>query len=153
MGEEISIMRVMETRTNGKATETGKLMHRMVDMYYRDMMPYASFDIDEIFNIVKDIPYNPDPEDAETLMRPMYTMNSIGTGGDCDDKAIALASYAKINRIPYRFVAVRAHGKPDLHHVFVEFYKPIMGGWFPMDATYSVNTLGITNDYAERVVI
>jgi len=146
-------MHVVNTETDGKATSTGPLMHYMVQRYYHDMMPYASLDMEEIFDTVKNIPYQADPDDAETIMRPLYTMQSVGSGGDCDDKAIAIASWALINRIPYRFVAVRAFGRPALHHVYAEIYKPNLGGWIPMDATYSVNTLGQAGDYVEHVII
>lgn len=143
---------LQSVETNGKATATGPYMHAMVEQYYDDMIPWGTYSLPEIFTLLKNIPYRPDPPTVETLMRPYYTMNRMGWGGDCDDKAIALASWAKINHIPYRFVAVRRQGKPTLHHVFTQLL--VNGKWLSADCTYSVNTLGRERDvYAERVII
>jgi hypothetical protein len=58
-------------------------MRQVVDKYYTDMAPYASCSLIRIFDIIKNLPYRPDPVDVETLMRPAYTMTMRGTGGDC----------------------------------------------------------------------
>ena len=138
--------------TNGKANATGPYMHTMVQTYWRDMVPWGSLSLPQIFDRIKRIPYRPDPPTVETLMRPYYTMNMLGWGGDCDDKAIALASWAVINRMPYRFVAVRRADMPTLHHVYTELWDGRR--WLPADATYSVNQLGREREqYAERVII
>ena len=145
-------MQVNEITTNGKATVTGKHMHDMVRRYRYDMLPYAHLTLSEVFGIIKAIPFRPDPPDEETLMRPLYTMQQRGWGGDCDDKAIALASWACNAGIPYRFVAVRRSDMPVLHHVFCELY--IDGTWIHADPTYSFNTLGRQREpYVERVLI
>lgn len=141
-----------EVETNGKANSTGPYMHSMVQRYWRDMIPWGTRSLPQIFDIIKNIPYRPDPPTVETLMRPYYTMRGLGWGGDCDDKAIALASWALINRIPYRFVAVRKAGQPTLHHVFPQLL--INNKWMTTDATYRVNVLGTERDnYVERVII
>ncbi len=143
---------LQSVETNGKATATGPYMHGMVQTYWRDMIPWGTLSLPQIFTVIKNIPYRPDPPLVETLMRPYYTMNGLGWGGDCDDKCIALASWAVINRIPYRFVAVRRHGMPTLHHVFTQLF--VNGKWLSADATYRVNTLGTERDlYIERVII
>jgi transglutaminase-like putative cysteine protease len=145
-------IRLSTVETNGKAYATGPYMHAMVNHYWRDMIPWGTLSLPQIFNRIKSIPYRPDPPNVETLMRPYYTMNRHGWGGDCDDKAIALASWAVINRIPYRFVAVKRHNAPTLHHVFTELW--ISGRWLPADVTYRVNQLGRRREiYAEEIVI
>lgn len=145
-------IRLQSVETNGKARATGPYMHAMVNTYWQDMIPWGTLSLPEIFDTIKNIPYRPDPPDIETLMRPYYTMRQLGWGGDCDDKSIALASWALINRIPYRFVAVRKAGAPTLHHVFTQLQ--VNGKWMSADATYSVNTLGRERDiYVERIVI
>lgn len=145
-------IRLQSVETNGKATATGPYMHAMVNTYWRDMIPWGTLSLPEIFNTIKNIPYRPDPPTVETLMRPYYTMRQLGWGGDCDDKAIALASWAYINRIPYRFIAVRKTGMRVLHHVFTQLL--VNNKWMSADATYSVNTLGRERDvYEERIVI
>lgn len=145
--------------TNGLATETGPLMHAMVDTYYTDMIPFAHLSLIEIFDRIKAIPYRNDPPHQETLMRPYYTMYSHGWGGDCDDKAIALASWAKIVLSPdpetgksYRFIAVRKEGASGLHHVYTELF--VNGRYLIADATYKFNVLGrLREPYAEYVII
>lgn len=151
-------------QTDGRAATTGVYMRRMVDKYYRDMRPHGSLTLEKVFSLIKDIPFTPDPEFAETLQRPAYTMNQSGLGGDCDDKCIALASWCKLrggsynpNDFParkydYRFVAVRRADMPVLHHVFCEVY--IMDRWIHADPTYKFNTLGREREqYAEYVII
>jgi len=147
-------MKVSTVFTNGDARETGVLMRRMVSKYYTDMVPYAQLSLPEIFDRVKNIPFRSDPDGIETLMRPLYTMTLQGFGGDCDDKAIAIASYLTLNRIPWRFVAVRRPERKNLHHVYTEYYNRIMNRWLPLDATYNINTLGHERGiYVERVLI
>lgn len=145
-------MKIFQISTNGRASSTGPLMHKMVKLYHSDMAPYAHLNLSEIFHCIKSIPFRPDPETNEVLMRPRYTMNSWGNGGDCDDKAIALASYAYIHKIPYRFIAARRADKKILHHVFCELY--ISNRWINADPTYSFNILGRAREqYAETVII
>lgn len=127
-------------------------MHRMVETYYRDMLPYAHLSLEQVYDIIKSLPFRPDPETNETLMRPAYTMLMLGTGGDCDDKSIALAAYCRLVGIPYRFIAVRRADQKTLHHVFLECY--IRNKWIHVDPTYRFNTLGREREpYAEYVLI
>jgi len=138
--------------TNGTAKETGQYMRKMVDRFHTDMAPYAHLSLFKIFSIIKNVPFHPDPPDNETVQRPLYTLQQQGSGGDCDDKCIALASWAKLNSIPYRFVAVRRPDMPRLHHVFCELW--IEGKWLHADPTYRFNTIGREREhYAEYVVI
>lgn len=117
-----------------------------------DMAPYGSLSLSDVFDIIKAIPFRPDPITEETLMRPLYTMNMQGSGGDCDDKSIALASYCQLTGIPWRFVAVRRFDRQSLHHVFLECY--LYGRWINADPTYRFNTLGRQREpYVERHVI
>lgn len=139
-------------QTDGNPRTTGKLMHAMVERYWRDMLPYAHRTPTEVFDAIKNVPFKPDPPDAEVLQRPMYTMQGNGYGGDCDDKAIALACWCRALRIPYQFVAVRRADQRDLHHVFCRIY--IGNQWVHADPTYSFNALGREREpYAEYVVI
>lgn len=145
-------MDITRVKTNGTAKETGPYMHFMVKKYYRDMMPYAHLSLYEIYDLIKSIPYNPDPPDVETLQRPLYTMEYQTVAGDCDDKSIALASWAYINGYPYRFIAARKFDRNVLHHVYPELY--IKNRWVPVDPTYAFNVLGRERDrYIEKVII
>jgi len=144
-------MIVYKYKTDGSAKTTGKLMYQVVDLYYKDMAPYASLSLIEIFDRIKNLPYRPDPVNIETLMRPAYTMTNRGSGGDCDCKALALASYAKLHGIPYRFIAIRRPGRNNLHHVALELY--VSNRWLFADPTYSFNVLGRKREEAERVYL
>jgi transglutaminase-like putative cysteine protease len=145
-------MRVVKSQTDGSAKQTGALMHRMVADYYRDMAPYATYSLREIFNTIKNIPFRPDPACEETLMRPAYTMLQHGYGGDCDDKCIALASWCRLHGMPYRFLACRRSDMNRLHHVICQIY--VFDEWIDADPTYNVNTLGSRREnYAECVII
>lgn len=146
-------MQLITVKTNGSAKATGPYMHLMVNKYHMDMAPYASCTLQEIFDMVKNIPYRPDPPGMEYLQRPWATLNMTGAGGDCDDKAIVIASWAKLNSLPYRFVAVRRFDKPVLHHVYCQI-EVSPGNWVDVDPTYSFNTLGRKcEQYAEKVII
>jgi transglutaminase-like putative cysteine protease len=144
-------MEVYHINTDGRAQSTGKIMRHVVETYYLDMAPYASDSLITIFDKIKNLPYRPDPVNVETLQRPRYTMTMAGWGGDCDCKAVALASWARLHKIPYRFIAIRRPGRKTLHHVAVELY--INSGWLFADPTYRFNTLGRQREEAERVYI
>ena len=142
------------------AKHTGKAMHEMVRKYHSDMAPWATESIFEFFDTMKSIPYQPDPKNIELIKRPSLTMMQIGPGGDCDDKSIAVASYAVLNLIPYRFLGVgkknphkkyRLFDKVLLTHVFTELY--IGGEWVTFDTTYRFNVLGQAMNKYDRVVI
>jgi transglutaminase-like putative cysteine protease len=145
-------VQVKSVITNGEVKETGRLMRRMVDIYHRDMLPWAHLSLTEIFDLIKNLPFRPDPEDNETLMRPRYTMTMQGTGGDCDDKSIALASWAKLNGVPYKFVAVRKYGRDVFHHVYC-LLRLSNGRWITADPTYSFNSLGRERIYEQYAII
>lgn len=140
------------------ARQTGRFMRRLVDSYYGDMAPWASYSLYEIYNHIKNIPFRADPENIEFLQRPYYTMRSLGAGGDCDDKAICLASWAVLNNIPYRFVGVgkrkpgqKPWSKILLTHVYPELY--INNNWIIADVTYAFNVLGYSKGYDRRVIL
>lgn len=137
------------------AHQTGRLMHKMVNTYYLDMVPYAGLSVIEIYDKIKNIPFNADPLYIEVLKRPFYTMNQIGPGGDCDDKSIAMGSYAKLLGIPYKFIGAGRknpnYKKILLTHVFTRLY--INNEWIDADCTYSFNILGTVRQKYDRVEV
>jgi hypothetical protein len=144
-------MKIYHIKTDGKASSTGAVMRAMVRKYYLDMVPYASLSAIEMFTVIKNLPYRPDPPNVETLMRPKYTMTMQGYGGDCDCKALALAAWAYLQKIPYRFIAIRRPGRAVLHHVAIELYMEKQ--WIFFDPTYRFNSFGEKREEAERVII
>lgn len=120
--------------------QTATAMYGLAYKWRHDMAPYASMSLPELFTTLKNIPYNADPQHTEVLQRPWYTMNGLGHGGDCDDKAIATGAYCHLNGRPFRFVAVSKHPKKPLHHVYPEIN--VNGEWLIFDPTYAYNVLG-----------
>lgn len=95
-------MKIFKFKTNGSAKSTGDLMRQVVETYYRDMVPYTSLSLLEVFDRIKNLPYRPDPLTTETLMRPSHTMNMRGSGGDCLDgstRLLTIDGYALISDI------------------------------------------------------
>lgn len=132
--------------------QTASEMYRLAYAWKEDMAPYASYSLPELFNALKSLPWQADPQDTELLKRPWYTMNRVGPGGDCDDKAIAVGAYCHLNGFPFRFVAVSRSPQMDLHHVYTEIM--INGDWLTFDPTYAYNVLGRPmGTYAKRLVL
>jgi len=77
-------------------------MRAMVKKYYLDMVEYASLSAIQMFTLIKNLPYRPDPPNVETLMRPSYTMTMRGYGGDClseDTRVLTFDGYRRISEI------------------------------------------------------
>jgi len=145
-------MQYHNTTTDGSAETTGRYMYQMVDKYYLDMLPLAHLNILDIFDFIKNLPYNNDDLSSEVLCRPALLLTGTAISGDCDDKAIALASWAKIRGIPYRFITVRSFDQQTLHHVYPQLY--INSAWMTFDPTYNFNPYGRDRKpYADYVVL
>lgn len=139
---------------SGSASDTMRLMCRMVGKYRNDVIAYLHLTPLEFFHVVASLPWMPDNWNgklAEVLKRPYYTLNTMWAGGDCDDKAIAMASYFALKGIPWRFVCVGNKAGAPPSHVFTE--ADFGDGWTPMDATYPDNQPGIRMRPAYPVVV
>lgn len=117
-------------------------MYRLADEYQYDVSRYQVSTPEEIFQVVRQIPYVRDLDKCgfeECLQRPTYGV----TGGDCDDKSIfAGAAFNRLN-IPWRFVTTSYRPDQEQQHVYLEVY--VNGSWKPFDATYAWNKI-----YQER---
>jgi len=134
-------MKITKTMLTGGVKQTGAVMHRLVEDYFLDMTPFISEPVTEVFRLIANIPFLADPEGHELVQRPKFTFQF---GGDCDDKAVAMAAYLKLRGIPYRFRAVGVK-RPykriiPLTHVWVE--GRIGDSWVVLDCTYSHNVYG-----------
>jgi transglutaminase-like putative cysteine protease len=133
----------------GTPQNTANKMREIVQKFKNDMVIYSNLSFSEMFELIKKIPYNQDPDGIEFLKRPYYTMNRHGPGGDCDDKAIALASYCELNKIPWKIVATgrKNPNYPNipLTHVFLVVY--LGNQWVIADPTYSCNVIGKTGSH------
>lgn len=135
----IKYMKITVTPLNN-INQTLTEMKRIARQYAADMAPYASLNLSEIHELVKNIPYRKDPPGVETVKRPYYTLHRLGPGGDCDDKAVVIAAWALLNKFPVKFVCSGRWAKKPLHHVYAQVY--INGSWIKVDATYNFNVLG-----------
>jgi hypothetical protein len=137
-------MKITEEELINGPEQTGKRMRQLVEKYYLDMAPWASLSLMSIFEIIKNIPFTSDPAGHEFIKRPLYTMRQWGPGGDCDDKMIALASWARLNKLIYNFIAVGVKKAGlniiPLTHVLLEI--KIDGNWVHCDPTYAFNVCG-----------
>lgn len=80
--------------------QTASNMYRIAYAWKDDMAPYASMHFNELFDLLKNIPFNADPVDTEQLQRPFYTLNQIGLGGDClthDTRLLTPYGYVNIS--------------------------------------------------------
>lgn len=120
--------------------QTAFNMYRIAYAWKDDMAAYATLNLSELFNLLKNIPFNADPVDTELLQQPFYTLNQMGRGGDCDDKAICVGAWCHLNKLPFRFLAVSTQANGELHHVLTEILYH--GSWIEFDPTYRFNVLG-----------
>jgi len=90
-------------------------------------------EIAALFDYVQNrVRYVRDINGVETLQTPEQTLEQ--GSGDCDDKAVLLASLLESIGHPTRFVALGFDGPYDYSHVIVDTR---IGGnkWLPLDAT------------------
>lgn len=87
-------------------------------------------EITRLFEAVRDqIRYVRDVRGVETIATPMRTLN--WQQGDCDDKAVLLATLLESIGHPTRFVALKFNGQRDFSHVLLETRTG--RGWLPLD--------------------
>lgn len=154
-------MPLIQIRPLEGAKQTGREMYRLARQYYMDLAPYADYDLQQIYDKVKYLPFNPDPVNVEYVKRPKFTLERFGPGGDCDDKSVVIGAWAELTGHPYRFIAVgnpepgKKYSKIDdilLTHVLT--LVKIMGKWVIVDPTYAFNVLGYTkSNYVRKVVL
>ena len=121
--------------------QTGGTMRRLASEYRDDMAAHATKSVLEVYEVVKNIPYRTDPKGLEFVMRPRYTLNGEGQGGDCDDKCVCMMAWCNLNGVPFRVLAVGLDVRQPLHHVVLEC--KIEGKWIHVDATYPRNSFGV----------
>lgn len=93
----------------------------------------SKYSLLEIFEYVKKIKYVPDPTEFEFIKKPILT---IKNGGDCDDKAIVIAAYCYLRKIPFRFVIASEKENKIPTHIYTEIN---VDGWKVFDVTYPNN--------------
>lgn len=106
-------------------------------------------EIHALHQFVRDsIRYVRDVRDVETLQTPDRTLEI--ESGDCDDKAVLLASLLEAIGHPTRFVAVSFSGD-DYRHVLLE--TRLGARWLPLETTEPVRAGWYPKNVAQRLVI
>ena len=127
-------------------------MVRIIKAHSCDVAQWATLPLTEFFDLLKNGYYNREPDEWRTqvLARPFLSITKRAPIVACANKAIILASWAELNRVPWRLVAAgRAPGRPP-HHVYPELF--IGGSWRPTDATYPWGVLFYQKPYPVRIV-
>lgn len=116
---------------------TGSLMEEMVRKYNQDIpVEFVCWSLVDFFDLVKALPYIPDPKGTESVQRPKFTLDPNWEGSrDCDDKAIVIGAWLYRRFIPFRFLAVAYEPGAVVSHAVVECHPPDAKA-FIVDATY-----------------
>lgn len=117
---------------------TGQQMARLVSLYWSDLGAWLDRPFLEYYRFVCSLPYVSDPDNVETVSRPLFTLNPDYRPRDCDHKAVLLAAWWYGHGRPVRFVASSCKPSKTLGHVFIQ-----VGDGLFFDATY--------NHYAEML--
>lgn len=118
--------------------KTIKRIFEFSNKYYTDVIFLDCKTPMEVFEIVKNMTYKPDPKGIEFLSRPLYSIFKTNLPRDCDDKTLIICCYAKLKGIPYKIAVTGKNKSP--HHVF-----PILcinNSWVIFDATYDYSEYG-----------
>jgi len=130
-------MRLEKSKLNSYR-ETVQKIFEFSEKYYNDVKFLELKTPIEVFEIVKNLDYKPDPKGIEFLSRPLYSIFKNDLPRDCDDKTLIISSYATLKNIPFK---IAVSGKTNFpHHVF-----PILQidkNWIPFDATYDYSQYG-----------
>jgi hypothetical protein len=125
--------------------QTGEEMHRLIERYSSDLrqikvwrsgrlVPLSMLTLEDIFNIVKNIPYRRDNKPIEVVARPYAILKNKEVGMDCKKKAILLSCYLKERGLPFRLIASSRLPNKRIHHVFPQVR--LFDSWENFDATY-----------------
>ena len=120
--------------------QTAKEMARICTQYAGDLGELAKMPLPRYFDLVRKLPYMPDPQNAETLSRPRYLLDKDYAFRDCDDKAILMGAWCYLNGHPFGFYASSVKPSRQLHHVWT--VAKINGKAVILDPTYRHHKLG-----------
>ena len=120
--------------------QTAKEMARICTQYAGDLGELAKMPLPRFFDLVRKLPYMPDPQNAETLSRPRYLLEKDFSFRDCDDKAILMGAWCYLNGHPFGFYASSLKPSRQLHHVWT--VAKINGKNVILDPTYRHHKLG-----------
>lgn len=89
-----------------------------------------------VWSYVRDqVRYVRDVAAVDTLQTPRATLSILQ--GDCDDKAVLLASLLETIGYPTRFVVSATVPRQSYNHIYVEAFVPKLGRWIPLESSIS----------------
>jgi len=122
--------------------QTAREMLRIAQQYAGDLGEMAKWPVKRFFDHVRKLPYRPDPPRAETLSRPLHTLQKDFPFRDCDDKAILMGAWCHANGVPFGFYASSTRTDGKLHHVWTVAEFP-SGRAVVLDPTYHYHKIGV----------
>jgi len=122
--------------------QTAREMLRIAQQYAGDLGEMAKWPVKRFFDHVRKLPYRPDPPKAETLSRPLHTLQKDFPFRDCDDKAILMGAWCHANGVPFGFYASSTRNDGKLHHVWTVAEFP-SGRAVVLDPTYHYHKIGV----------
>jgi len=143
-------MRIKSRRLYGKE-QTGAEMYRLVDQTAADINGLSKIPLCDYFDLIKNIPYRRDIKPREIIARPRHLLKFRNAGLDCKKKSILLASWAKQNKIPFRFVATSKRKDRRVHHVFPQIL--LSGQYINVDATYPHNRINENKPVTKIIIL
>lgn len=139
----------IDRHNTGNADRTVVDIARQVERFAGDIGDLKNLPLEGFYNYVRAMPYRRDPVGREVVSRPEYIMKyGQSLGRDCKKQSTLMASWAKLNGVPYRLCVVS--GRPDKrpHHIFVKVNHG--GKWIDADATYPDYKLGEMRPFTYR---
>lgn len=143
-------MQAISQKLNSK-NDTARGMYDLVRQTSADIKNLKRLPLSDYFFFVKNIPYRQDRKPREIIARPEHLLKYRSSGLDCKKKAILIGSWAKENKIPFRFVATSRRPSGHIHHVYPEL--KISGRYIPIDATYSRNRINEKKPITNYVIL
>ncbi|MCE9499014.1 MAG: hypothetical protein K8R21_00615 [Leptospira sp.] len=124
---------IVKTENLNSYKQTVSKVFEFAERYKADLEFLKNMTIFEFYNLVRALPYHPDPKGEETVVRQKYTIQPEWKGArDCDDKTLLILSFANLKNIPGQAVVCGQGERP--HHIYPEI--ELNGKIFPADATY-----------------
>lgn len=91
-------------------------------------------EIRAVWKYVRDqVRYVRDVNQVDTLQGPRATLSILQ--GDCDDKAVLLASLLETIGFVTRFAVSATIPRRSYNHIYVETFVPRLGKWIPLESS------------------
>jgi hypothetical protein len=122
-------------------------------VYFRSQKKTASqLPLKKWYDKVKKMRYRRDKRGKEVIARPEIILKYGSLlGRDCKKSTILIASWAKKNNIPYRFIIVSRLPTKKMHHIYPELF--INNSWIPADATYATQKIGVVAPVTNKKIV